>query len=665
MLNQIRKIFSPGKKIDNEATTLSISFNTYTEEMLQDVVDAIVNGLGFRAAMIALVENRLDDSNNQQSVISVRGFATDINIVPGGDSTLLAWGEKITGEKLIGNYVALTVENEAINKAVRAIRENKDYVIVDNLHELFAPVLNKTKCDLIQATAGLKSFVTVPFRNKDGQLIGNLYAGHTGKEITSDMIRRLNAFSTMAVTALHNAFLYQNNVRTTGREEILKTTITKLLTVTLDTQQLLNDIAESVVMTMGFRACMVAIVEQKGEKSYLTVVSYKFLPGIQELLGWGEKLAGMKLAGQTLELNESNARVNIAVRAIMEDKPHDTTDRLGDLFAPTLNNLISDQLQRAFKIKELVTVPLRNRQGQLRGNMYASSSKSISPSEIDELKTFALAASIAIDNANQYQKTENLYRESRRMGLFAANFGHVTHKINNMLGGVRLILEREIQKPQSNLTDKQRLRLNDANAQVVSSLAIIKELNQRVRNEPEIPVNITNSLKTAIKMLSSGKFGYKLPEGIKINLNTDVNNITVLAHEDLSEIFRTIMKNGCEAMGEQGILTVSAKTIQIDERAFAEVTIADTGPGIPGNKLEHLFELKESESSKYGSMGYGIWAAHLTIQWYDGNLTYESCTQAEIDSNSEELAGQKPGTKAMIHLPLHDPNHFGIAEEKE
>src|SRR5690606_20415150 len=155
----------------------------------------------------------------------------------------LAWGERFTGQKLIGSSIVINEENEQINEAVRVIRQNESHVTVERLYDLFAPVLNKQQCFMIQRTANLKSIVTVPIRNKEGQLIGNLYAAHSNAQIPAEMIRQLKAFTGMATTALDNARLYRSNLRTTGREEILKTTITHLLTVTLDTQKLLDDIA--------------------------------------------------------------------------------------------------------------------------------------------------------------------------------------------------------------------------------------------------------------------------------------------------------------------------------------------------------------------------------------------------------------------------------------
>ncbi len=661
MFKQIKNVLRRGSK-NNTDSVIHVDVDRHTERMLQAVVDAIVNGLGFRAAMIAIVEEQSDSSGNLVSVLAVRGFATDLKLIPGGDQTLLLWGENLTGQKLIGNSIAINEKNEHINQAVRAISHNESHVVVYKLYDLFAPVLDENICSLIQKTAGLKSFVTVPFRNNDGQLIGNLYAGHTSTEIPASMIRQLKAFTTMASTALDNAYLYRSNLRTTGREAILKTTITQLLTVTLDTQRLLDDIAKSVVDIMGFRACMVAIVEQKNNKPTLRVVSYQFTPGLQGLLTWGERMTGLSLSGQYLYIDESTAKNNLAVRAVLNDLPHASTKKLSELFSPILPDVLSNQFQNQFGFKELVTVPLRNREGQLRGNMYAGSGAEITENEIAELKTFVLAASIAIDNANQYRKTEYLYRESRRMGLMASNFGNAAHRINNMLGNARLTLERELQKSETNLTEKQLVRLNDVKDQVISSLALIKELNERVKGGDEQPINIADVLKEAMNSLKSGQFGYQVV-GIKTVMKINGDDLIVLATVELGEIFRVIMKNACEAMGDKGTLTVEASHSVVEDtnQPVVKVKISDTGPGIPLENRENLFELK-ANSTKSGGMGYGIWGAYLTVQWYGGSIHYETRTQDEINNNSD-MKDQNPGTTAIILLPLTlQHNQFGTPD---
>ncbi len=651
MFRGLRNIFSPRDRLETSEMR-QVAVDHHTEMMLHDVVNAIVEGLGFRAAMVAVVEDRIEDGQTIP-VIAVRAFATQVKFIPGGDQRLLDWGEALTGTKLIGNYIALNDENEEINAAVRAIRQNKSHIIVDSLYELFRPALDdEGLCNLLQNTAGIKSFVTVPFMNKEGELLGNLYAGHNAAEIPPDMIRQLKAFTSMATTALDNAQLYRNNMRTTGREEILKKTITHLLTVTLDAQRLLDDIAAAVVDIMGFRACMVAIVEQHGDKKILRVVSYQFTPGLQGLLEWGQKLVNLRMEGQQLNLDEETAKINLAVRAVLEEMPHARTDKLSDLFAPVLPSMISNQFQRQFGMKELITVPLRNREGQLRGNMYAGSGGTITDAEIDELKTFALAASIAIDNANQYHRTEHLYRESRRMGLMASNFGHAAHKINNMLGFAQTTLDRELRREETNLTEKQITRFADVRQEIANALQLIDELKQRVNTEDEKSINMNEALKGAFEALRSGSFGYQLPAGIETEINIPAEPMVVSATDELSEIFRVIMKNACEAMGESGKLQVTLQPRHDDSsgRDMALVKITDNGPGIPVEKRKSLFELK-TDSSKSGGLGYGIWGAYLTVQWYGGIIRYDTITQAEIDADPT-LDGKTPGTTAIIELPL-------------
>ena len=105
--------------------------------------------------------------------------------------------------------------------------------------------------------------------------------------------------------------------------------------------------------------------------------------------------------------------------------------------------------------------------------------------------------------------------------------------------------------------------------------------------------------------------------------------------KELNQVFMTIIVNAFEAMGGQGTVHISATTV--DDHVTIE--IADTGPGIPDNKISDLFEIGFAASKGRMSMGLGLPMAYRIIKRHGGELSVHS----KLDE----------GTSFKISLPVN------------
>jgi signal transduction histidine kinase len=104
---------------------------------------------------------------------------------------------------------------------------------------------------------------------------------------------------------------------------------------------------------------------------------------------------------------------------------------------------------------------------------------------------------------------------------------------------------------------------------------------------------------------------------------------------ELQQVVTNLLLNGCDAMAETGgELTVGLEAL--DGRAL--LTVADSGPGIPPDRLHKIFEPFFTTKLGRGT-GLGLSISHEIVDRHDGTMRVES------------EPGQ--GARFTVELPLH------------
>ena len=102
--------------------------------------------------------------------------------------------------------------------------------------------------------------------------------------------------------------------------------------------------------------------------------------------------------------------------------------------------------------------------------------------------------------------------------------------------------------------------------------------------------------------------------------------------ERLTQVFINIMKNGMQAMEQGGILRVETHLL----KDCVQVVISDSGPGIPPDQMEKIFNYYYTTKEK--GVGLGLPIAHRIVEAHGGQLGVES----RVGS----------GTKVTVTLPV-------------
>ena len=90
----------------------------------------------------------------------------------------------------------------------------------------------------------------------------------------------------------------------------------------------------------------------------------------------------------------------------------------------------------------------------------------------------------------------------------------------------------------------------------------------------------------------------------------------------LTLVFVNLLENASEAMGGEGIITISGRL----REQWVQVQVADSGPGIPPELHDRIFEFNYSSraSETPGKLGFGLWWVKTLINRFGGTMWVES-----------------------------------------
>ncbi len=183
-----------------ERIILALQTNIADEtQILQTVVDAVVQKLGYVGAMVAPLE--------ADNTLPVRAYSVDFA------SDLLQHLEKRMGVGLIGPQSVSYLDDERFkdNLSVRAIKGTNgkpEILVSDSLYDLFRPVVDKPLSDLAQQLTGIKQVIAVPFFLED-EVLGNLFVASRKPSFSDREKEVLITLGQQAAVGIRNARLYR------------------------------------------------------------------------------------------------------------------------------------------------------------------------------------------------------------------------------------------------------------------------------------------------------------------------------------------------------------------------------------------------------------------------------------------------------------------------
>jgi signal transduction histidine kinase len=185
--------------------------------------------------------------------------------------------------------------------------------------------------------------------------------------------------------------------------------------------------------------------------------------------------------------------------------------------------------------------------------------------------------------------------------------------------------------PDAKIDPKIEKHLKILEGEVVKSNTIIRDVLDFARNRElnAAPRKMDELVEKAIERI-------QLPPNVTMEKLLQLGNLEVMVDEDeMRQVLVNLMENACQAMTSGGRLLVGTKA----QGEFVQITIADTGCGIPQEHLAKIFAPFFTTKSR--GTGLGLAVVRKIIDRHHGTI--------EVRSKVGE------GTAFLIRLPLRQP----------
>ncbi len=130
--------------------------------------------------------------------------------------------------------------------------------------------------------------------------------------------------------------------------------------------------------------------------------------------------------------------------------------------------------------------------------------------------------------------------------------------------------------------------------------------------------------------------------GVKLVVKLDYDGALAADPDRLVRILENIGRNAIKAMGDGGTLAVRSKLTDGDQ--IVELRVSDTGPGIPEEDRERIFD-PFFQASK-GGTGIGLAMARQTVEAHGGTIEIRDARRRTRDGGV-----RKGGAELVIRLP--------------
>jgi two-component system NtrC family sensor kinase len=256
--------------------------------------------------------------------------------------------------------------------------------------------------------------------------------------------------------------------------------------------------------------------------------------------------------------------------------------------------------------------------------------------ELVELtETFNSMVQSIAERDERLQESARKITESKKLATLGQLAAGIAHEINNPLGGIVMyshMLKEDLVKAENRENVIKIAREADRCKAIVKGLLDFARQTKPERTES----NINHVLNEVIALLEQQSIFHNISIVKDESPNIPLIEVDV---GQMQEVFMNLILNAAQAMDGSGTLT--AITRLVDEATVVLVEIRDTGPGIPSDKVDKIFEPFYTTKEIGRGTGLGLSIAYGIIERHHGSI--------------EVVSEVGVGTSFFVRLPVPEP----------
>ena len=301
---------------------------------------------------------------------------------------------------------------------------------------------------------------------------------------------------------------------------------------------------------------------------------------------------------------------------------------------------LNQQLALLTKTKAWIAVPLKIKD-RILGSLTVDriQAHSLTQDDLELMMTVAHQVAIALDNASAYEQIEGLNvglevkvrertAELEQADCLRSQFlSHVSHELKTPLTSIKGFLQNLLDELTGPLNDKQQRYLSRMLDNSNRLIRMIEDLLDRTRIQ-------TGRLDLVPGEIDLGQCVADLVEQLRLLAQAKQQTLEAVAplvplmvwadRDRLIQIVTNLLQNAVKFTPEAGSIMV---TVRQETQTLAGVSVRDTGPGIPSEFLEQVFDpffrVKQARSGVKG-LGLGLSIVRRLVELQGGTIVARS-----------------------------------------
>lgn len=495
----------------------------------------------------------------------------------------------------------------------------------------------------IQISTGTNFLAAFPIATKLKTWGVVVFVGKQPRRLQPHEVRLLTSMTNQIGIAVENATLYSQTAAK-AKELSALYSLAGIASESLDINTVLRRTMEKVLEIFGFDAARIYL--RNDESADLHLVAHHGVPEGVPLVSYYK--AGQGQIGEAVETGKAIFVENMA------------TDPIYDRLAQN-KHLLKAGFHSSFLI------PLKVR-GEALGVMHfvGKTPYRFSDSDMQLINAIAYHLGVAVGNARLFsqlkKKTVELEKASQGKDEF---LGVISHELRTPLNVIKGYTEIMMHGILGEITDEQRKALETISNQSLELFNMISGVLQVTRIEAGA-VQAAAWEVNLRSVLDELRRNYSIPFGkdLKVTWDYPVDLPSMMTDDEkLKAVIQNLVNNAIK-FTEEGVVAVSVRhVIPANE---IEIIVADTGIGIPQEKVKTIFDMFQqvdsSATRKFGGVGLGLYIVRKYTELLGGRVSVES----EFEKGSTFIVnlpviGAGPAAALVGRKSLHRGDSTGPA----